>query len=156
MKTLKQLAAQFEKQYQQVKEHNKNVPYKEMKKTPDWKPIILGPVIKEIEKKIKAKLKNKELCQFGLRSHVPLTFVKDNKDFVYLDISNSLESGALFISDFSVPPSDQYKTNTIGQINGFNTKQIKFDPEQTPEDIADYISFNIDKFIIGDDERLDP
>lgn len=151
MRSLKRIMADFNKKYDAVKEENKNRYGAEKLPTPDWKQETVPPIIKAIEKATGTKLKNEELRQFGLRAHIPLTFIKDGKEFIYLDVSNSLESGAFFISDFTAPSKKEYKDGTIGQINGMNLQQIRFEPNQKPEDIAAYVAVNIDKFKVETD-----
>lgn len=148
MRTLKRIMADFNKKYDAVKEQNKNRYGNEKLPVPDWKQETIPPVINAIERATGAKLKNEELRQFGLRAHVPLTFIKDGKEFIYLDVSNSLESGAFFISDFTAPNKKEYKDGTIGAINGMNLTQIRFEPIQKPEDVAAYVVANIDKFTV--------
>jgi len=149
MRSLKRIMADFHKKYEAVKNENANRYKNEKIKTPDWKQETLPPVIKAIERATGTKLKNEELRQFGLRSHVPLTFTKNGNDFIYIDVSNSLESGTFFITDFSAPNKKEYQSGTIGEMNGFNLQQIRFEPNQKPEDIAQYISQNIEKFEIN-------
>jgi len=146
MRSLKRIAADFNKKYEQVKEFNK-VYGNPKKPTPDWKQEMIPPIINAIEKATGTKLKNEELRQFGLRSHVPLTFLKDGKDFLYIDYSNSIDTGAVFLTDFTAPNKKEYKSGTIGEMNGLNLRQIRFEPNQKPEDIAAYVSANIEKFI---------
>ena len=75
---------------------------------------MIPPIINAIEKATGTKLKNEELRQFGLRSHVPLTFLKDGKDFLYIDYSNIIDTGAVFLTDFTAPNKKEYKSGTIG------------------------------------------
>lgn len=146
MRTLKRIMQDYNKKYSAVIAYNKTYP-QVRKQTPDWKETLL-PVIKSIEAATQSKREGEELRQFGLRAHVPVTFLKDGKEFIYIDFSNSTETGMLFITDYTQPVKRQYRSGTIGEINGFNLQQIRFEPTQKPEEVAEYVKNNIQKFLI--------
>jgi hypothetical protein len=148
--TLKQLNDTFNSQCVEVRKFNEYRNPKDRKKIPDWKVVMIEPIVAAIEKLLNVKRKDDDLRQFGIRAHVPVTFLKDGKEYMYIDFSNSLETGTLYITDFSAPAKKEYKPGTIGHMNGMNLEQLRFAPEQTIDEVCEFIKTNLVKFRIDE------
>jgi hypothetical protein len=113
--------------------------------SPDWKEFIIRPIVKALCEKGGYKLfGTNDLRQFGLRSHVPVTFEGKN-DALYIDFSHN--GGWLMLTDFDSEKGEDYPKGSIGYINGFNYTQITFEEDKTIDDVVDYILSHKDKFI---------
>lgn len=130
-KTLKKSWESFERKWDKYIKDTYN------HKRRDWKDYMILPIVNEL-KKLGYKTTNNELQQFGLRSHVPVTFYNDNECF-YIDFSHN--SDWLNITNFA-KQDESYPTNSIGQINGFNFEQFTFDGTKTVNDIVEFIIQN--------------
>lgn len=147
-KTIKELYDSFNKKWKKVKRQNKNVSYHKDKimENPDWKEFIIRPIVKALCEVGGYKMENEELRQFGLRSHVPVTLIGKD-DALYLDLSHN--GGFLMITDFTAEPTENYPSNSIGKINGFDLGQVEFSEDQTIDDVVNYVLNNKEKFLIN-------
>lgn len=146
-KTIKELYDSFNKEWEKVTNHNKKVSYHKdlVLERPDWKEFVIRPVVKALCEVGGYKMENEELRQFGLRSHVPVTFI-GKKDSLFVDFAHN--GGWILLTDFNATKSKEYPAGSIGAINGFNYQTVEFKEEQTIDDVVNYILNNKEKFFV--------
>ncbi len=139
--TLKELWNFFEKEWKEAEKANKERVHKQPTVKVDWKEFMIRPIVDRI-KALGYQTTTDELRQFGLSSHVPVTFFNDKIAF-YIDFSHS--SDYLYITDFESEKKNEYPTGSIGQINGFNYVHFVFDETKTVDDVVEFIMNNKEK-----------
>ncbi len=140
-KTLKELWDSFNKEWKEAEAYNKKRVYKEPVKKVDWKEFMIRPIFNAI-KELGYQTMTDDLRQFGLRSHVPVTFFNDKEAF-YVDFSHSEDY--LYITDFNSEQKKDYPAGSIGKINGFDYVQFEFIETKTVDDVVKFIMDNKSK-----------
>ncbi len=140
-KTIKELWDSFNKEWEKAEAYNKKRSFKEPVKKVDWKEFMIQPIVDAI-KALGYQTTTDELRQFGLRSHVPVTFFNDNEAF-YVDFSHS--DVWLYITNFEAENKKDYPAGSIGAINGFNFVNFEFDKTKTVNDVVQFIINNKSK-----------